>query len=143
MGDHLGSTVDLNIGMFRAPPDKLRHLAQQASSLFGRAASSARWLPARQLAPFAGKAQFLYLAIAPARLFLRELHNVLATRSGWGCGVRLTHKLRRDLEWWRTVNPCTHGMALRGIEPPLPGTELCALSKYRQKSVPDRNILCT
>jgi hypothetical protein len=46
---------------------------------------------------------FLYLAIAPARFFLRELHNVLATRNGWGGRVRLTHQLRRDLEWWRTV----------------------------------------
>jgi hypothetical protein len=80
--DHLGLTVDLNLGMFRAPPEKLSQLAQQASSLLGRAASNARWLPARQLAAFAMKAQFLYLAIAPARFFLRELYNVLATRNG-------------------------------------------------------------
>jgi hypothetical protein len=75
--------------MFRAPPDKLRHLAQQASSLLGQAASNARWLPARKLAAFAGKAHFLYVAIAPARFFLRELHNVFATRSGWGGRVRV------------------------------------------------------
>jgi hypothetical protein len=84
VGDHLGLTVDLARGMFRAPPDKVRHLAQHASSLLGRAASNARWLPARQLAAFVRKAQFLYLAIAPARFFLREMHNVLSTRSGWG-----------------------------------------------------------
>jgi hypothetical protein len=54
-----------------------------------------------------GKIEFLYLAIAPARSFLRELHNVLATRTGWGARVRLTHQLRRDLEWWRTV-PSQH-----------------------------------
>jgi hypothetical protein len=71
VGDHLGLTVDLNQGMFRSPPDNLRQLAQQASSLFGRAASNARWLPSRQLAAFAGKALFMYLAIAPARFFLR------------------------------------------------------------------------
>jgi hypothetical protein len=45
----------------------------------------------------------MYLAITPARFFLRELHNVLATRSGSEGRVRLTHQLRRDLEWWRTV----------------------------------------
>jgi hypothetical protein len=28
VGDHLGLTVDLDLGMFRAPPDKLRQLAQ-------------------------------------------------------------------------------------------------------------------
>jgi hypothetical protein len=82
VGDHLGLTIYLNLGMFRAPPDKLHQLAQQASSLFGRATSNARWPPARHLAAFAGKAQFLYLAIAPARFFLRELHSVLVTRSG-------------------------------------------------------------
>jgi hypothetical protein len=64
---------------FANSPEKLRQLAQHASSMLGRAASNARWLPTRQLAAFAGKTQFLYLAIAPARFFLRELHNVLAT----------------------------------------------------------------
>jgi len=103
VGTHLGMTVDLLKGEFRAPIDKLQALAKQASALLGRAATSARWLPARQLAAFAGKAQFLYLAIAPARFFLRELHCVLATRTGWGGRVRMTHQLRRDLEWWRTV----------------------------------------
>jgi hypothetical protein len=106
VGDYLGLTIDLQLGMFRAPPAKLHQLAQQASSLQGRAASNARWLPTRQLAAFAGKAQFLYLAIAPARFFLREMHNVLATRTGLGVRVRLTHQLRRDLEWWRTVPYC-------------------------------------
>jgi hypothetical protein len=108
----LGLTVDLNLGMFRAPPDKLRQLAQHASSLFGRAASNARWLPARKLAAFAGKAQFLYLAIAHARFFLRELHNVLAKRCGWGGRVRVTHQLRRDLEWWRNVPKQNNGRSI-------------------------------
>jgi hypothetical protein len=82
VGDHLGLTIDLRLGMFLAPPAKLHQLAQQAPSLLGRAASNARWLPTRQLAAFAGKSQFLYLAIAPAHFFLREMHNVLATRTG-------------------------------------------------------------
>jgi hypothetical protein len=104
VGDHMDLTIDLHRGMFRAPPEKLRQLAQHVSSLLGRAALNARWLPTRQLAAFAGKAQFIYLAIAPALFFLRELHNVLATRTGWGGRVRLTHQLRRDLiEWWRTI----------------------------------------
>jgi hypothetical protein len=103
VGDHLGLTVDLHHIMFRTPPEKLRQLAQHASSMLGRAASNARWLPTRQLAAFAGKAEFLYLAIAPARFFLCEMHNVLATRTSRGGRVRLTHQLRCDLEWWRTV----------------------------------------
>jgi hypothetical protein len=103
VGNHLGLTIDLLKGKFRAPYDKLQALSKQASSLLGRAATTARWLPARQLAAFAGKAQFLYLAIAPARFFLRELQCIVATRQGWGGRVRMTHQLKRDLEWWRTV----------------------------------------
>jgi hypothetical protein len=84
VGDHLGLTIDLLNGEFRAPVDKLQALSKHASALLGRAATTARWLPARQLAAFAGKAQFLYLAIAPARFFHREIHCVLSSRHGWG-----------------------------------------------------------
>eukprot|EP00873_Tetraselmis_striata_P001604 jgi/Tetstr1/421868/TSEL_012768.t1 len=90
-GPHLGLIVDLQRGEFRAPEEKLIALAKVARSLLGRAASDKRWLPTRQLASFAGKAQFLYLAITPARFFLRELHCVLATRQGWG-GARQDDK---------------------------------------------------
>jgi hypothetical protein len=63
----------------------------------------------RLLAAFAGKAEFLCHAIAPARLFLRALHDVLATRRGWGGRVQLTHHVRRDLELWRTVPTHNNG----------------------------------
>eukprot|EP00873_Tetraselmis_striata_P037586 jgi/Tetstr1/457850/TSEL_004252.t1 len=99
VGPHLGLIVDLQRGGFRAPEEKLITLAKTALYLLGRAASTKRLLPARQLASFAGKAQFLHLAIAPARIFLRELHCVLATRQGWGGRVKMTNQLRRDLEW--------------------------------------------
>jgi hypothetical protein len=112
VGDHLGLTMDLRNGEFRAPVDKLLTLAKQASALLGRAASTSRWLPARQLAAFAGKAQFLYLAIAPARFFFRELHFVLSTRHGWGSRVPMTHELKRDLEWWRTVPDHHNGRSI-------------------------------
>eukprot|EP00873_Tetraselmis_striata_P003432 jgi/Tetstr1/423696/TSEL_014330.t1 len=100
VGPHLGLIIDLKRGEFRAPEEKLIALAKAARSLMGRAACDKPWLPARQLASFAGKAQFMYLAIGPARSFLRELHCVLATRQGWGGRVKMTNQLRRDLEWW-------------------------------------------
>jgi hypothetical protein len=46
VGNHLGLTVDLLNGEFRAPTDKLQALAKHASTLLGRAATTARWLPA-------------------------------------------------------------------------------------------------
>jgi hypothetical protein len=97
VSDHLGLAIDLQKGEFRAPFDKLMTLSKQASSLLGRATCNARWLPARQLVAFAGKAQFLYLAITLARFFLRELHSVLVTRQGWACRVRMIHQLKLDL----------------------------------------------
>jgi hypothetical protein len=87
VGDHLGLPIDLTLYVPR-PARQALPSGKQASSLLGQAACNARWLPARKLAALEGKAQFLYLAIAPARFFLRELHNVLATRSGWGGRVR-------------------------------------------------------
>jgi hypothetical protein len=90
----------------------LHALSKQASALLGRAPTTARWLPARQLLAFAGKAQFLYLAIAPPRFLLRELHSVLSTRHEWGGRVRMTHKLKRDLEWGRTMPDHQNGRSI-------------------------------
>jgi hypothetical protein len=53
VGDHLGLTIDLPNGEFRAPVEKLQALSKHASALLGRAATTARWLPAIQLAAFA------------------------------------------------------------------------------------------
>jgi hypothetical protein len=80
LGDHLDLTIDLPKGEFRAPIDKPHTLSKQASTLLGRAACNVRWLPARQVAAFAGKEQFIYLIIAPARFSLLELPSVLVTR---------------------------------------------------------------
>jgi hypothetical protein len=44
VGTHMGMTIDLMKGEFRAPTDKLQTLAKQASTLLGRAATTARWL---------------------------------------------------------------------------------------------------
>ena len=73
--EHLGLEIDTRAMQFRAPSGKLRKLAGLAKDLLVRAARDRRWVPARLLAVLAGKAQFLYLAIPPARFYLRELHS--------------------------------------------------------------------
>eukprot|EP00873_Tetraselmis_striata_P006219 jgi/Tetstr1/426483/TSEL_016784.t1 len=50
---------------------------------------------------------FLYLAIAPARFYLRELHDVLKTRDSWSGRVKPTRQLERNLQWWVDV-PTQH-----------------------------------
>jgi hypothetical protein len=47
IGDHLGLTIDFERGEFPDPQDKVHIVTKQVYSLLGRAASNARWLPAR------------------------------------------------------------------------------------------------
>jgi hypothetical protein len=100
---HLGMRVDLKLGLFIAPAEKLLQIAAQAKSLLGRAARNRRFLPAKALAALAGKAQFLYLAIPVARFYLRELHTVLGPRTDWSGQVKMSNQLQRDLRWWMAV----------------------------------------
>eukprot|EP00873_Tetraselmis_striata_P033007 jgi/Tetstr1/453271/TSEL_003953.t1 len=71
-----------------------------------------RWLPVRKLASLAGRSQFLFLAIKPARFYLRELHDVLRTKDSWSGRVKMTHQLPHDLEfsgygWGAVLNETT------------------------------------
>ena len=100
---HLGMRVDLKLGLFIAPVEKLLQIAAQAKSLLGRAARNRRFLPAKALAALEGKAQFLYLAIPVARFYLRELHTVLGPRTDWSGQVKMSNRLQRDLRWWMAV----------------------------------------
>ena len=101
--EHLGLRIDLAKGVFQAPNDKLDNIRSVARNLLGMAARERRWVPVRMLATLAGKAQFLYLAIPAARFYLRELHDVMATKDSWSGRVKITNQLRRDLLWWRDV----------------------------------------
>jgi hypothetical protein len=112
VGEHLSLTIDLFKGEFRAPK-KLHALSKHVSTLLGHEASNARWRLARQLASVVGKAQILFLAIAPTRFFLSKLNSVLLTRQGCGSRVRITHQLmKRDLECWSTVPDKHNGSSI-------------------------------
>lgn len=100
---HLGLDLDFDRCLILAPADKLAKVSSQAHDLLCRAARNRRSVPVRELAKLAGKAQFLYLAIPAARFYLRELHNVASTKVSWNSHVKITHQLKRDLEWWRTI----------------------------------------
>jgi hypothetical protein len=112
VGDHLGLTIDLRKGEFRALTAKLYVLSKQDFTLLDRAASYARWFPARYLASFAWKANFLYLAIASARSFLSGLHSVVVTRQVRGGRVRMSRRLKWDLECWRTLPDQHNGRSI-------------------------------
>jgi hypothetical protein len=55
---------------------------------------------ARKLAQFLGLVQSLGLAVIPAALFQRSLHDDLATKTSWSDRVRLSRQSLRDLSFW-------------------------------------------
>eukprot|EP00873_Tetraselmis_striata_P018336 jgi/Tetstr1/438600/TSEL_027151.t1 len=114
---HLGMDLDLVTMQFRAPAAKVRRLSNLARDLLCIAARRRRHAPAKLLASLAGQGQFLYLAMPPARFYLREAHTVLGRCSSPSGKVVLTRQLIRDLEWWRDV-PTRHNGApiLRPVE---------------------------
>ena len=112
VGEHLGLVLDLQKAEFRAPATKLQQIAALAKTLLYKASANKRWLPAKTLAQLAGKAQFLYLAIPAARFYLRELHNVVSSKTTWSASVKMTKQLRRDLQWWTAVPTQNNGRSM-------------------------------
>eukprot|EP00873_Tetraselmis_striata_P025409 jgi/Tetstr1/445673/TSEL_003478.t1 len=92
-----------NKGMIRGPHRKIESLASTALGLIRRAKRDKRWLAVRELSSLEGRAQFMFLAIKPARFYLREMHDVLRTKDSLSGRVKMTHQLMRDLEWWVAV----------------------------------------
>eukprot|EP00873_Tetraselmis_striata_P025448 jgi/Tetstr1/445712/TSEL_003511.t1 len=76
-----------------------------------------------------GGAKFMFLAIKPARFYLSELHDVLRTKDSWSGHVKMTHMIRRDLEWWAAVRlhedniGVVHFLANLSSRPPMLITE--------------------
>ncbi|KAK3246227.1 hypothetical protein CYMTET_44229 [Cymbomonas tetramitiformis] len=85
--EYIGLEVDLKAGQFRVTPARMQKIHLQSKALLSEASRQRRWLPARKLAAFTGLCQSVYLAVPPARLYLRELHFVLSTRRGWGTKI--------------------------------------------------------
>eukprot|EP00854_Cymbomonas_tetramitiformis_P034171 gene34171-biopygen18144 len=97
--EHLGLEVDLKAGQFRVTPARLQKIHLQTKALLREALRQRRWLPARKFAAFAGHCQSVYLAVLPARLYLRELHFVISTKRGWGAKLKLTRQAGSDIKW--------------------------------------------
>jgi hypothetical protein len=104
VGNHLEMTIDMEKSEFRAPKAKLNRIAALTKQLLVRAAQNKRRVPVRSLVSLARKAQFLlHLAIPVARLYLRDLHDVVKAAKSWTRTVRVMKQLKRDLDWWRRV----------------------------------------
>lgn len=100
---HLGLEIDSGRGELRVPEDRLRELKNFAKFVQNEAGRQKRWLPAKTVAQFAGKATSVMLAVGPARFFLRSLFQDLKGKASWGSRVKISHQSLRDLGWWRNL----------------------------------------
>eukprot|EP00873_Tetraselmis_striata_P039723 jgi/Tetstr1/459987/TSEL_005311.t1 len=130
---HSGLDLDMVTIQFRALAAKLRRLSNLTRDLLCIAVRRRRHVPAKLLASLAGQGQFLYLAMPPARFYLREAHTVLGECSWPSDKVVLTRLPIRDLEWWRDV-PTRHNGApiLRPVETAYLHTDSSHITLYRR-----------
>ena len=110
--EHLGMMVDTKTGLFQVTPSRMHKIRTLARETICLATRTNRLIPARQLARFTGLAQCVYLAVPPARHFLRELHNCVREKSSWSDRVRLTRQALRDLQWWVDLPAKWNGRAI-------------------------------
>lgn len=115
---HLGLIIDSERMELRVPADKLQRLKAVAKALLSEASRRSRWVLKRQAAQFAGFAQSLAPAVAPARFYLRSLYNDIASVPGsWYGKVRLHHQTVKDLKWWAALPAKWNGRAVVGPVP--------------------------
>lgn len=100
---HLGLGIDTASGKFFVPPERLQRLQDFATDLLCQAGRNRGLVQKRRLAAFAGLAQSLYLALPPARLFLRPVHDTVASAPGWSSDVRLSSATRTSLRWFSAL----------------------------------------
>ena len=101
--EHLGLVVDTLEGVFRVSDTRMKKISALARDIIQESKRRRRLIPVRRLAQFTGLAQSVYLAVSPARFYLRELHDVMSSRKGWSALVRVTKQAYRDLQWWTSV----------------------------------------
>ena len=58
------------------------------------------WVTARALARIAGKCVAMTKVILPAKLLLRNIYRLLASRNSWQDCLQIDISSKQDLEWW-------------------------------------------
>lgn len=100
----LGTTVDMERGLFLTPPSTMRALRTTAKAILRSAARHQRWVGARWIAQFAGLAVSTHLSNPAARFRTRALHDFLVKcgvhQHGYGVRGKLSRQAIGALEWW-------------------------------------------
>ena len=104
---HLGMIIDLENNQFRAPAQKLARLKKLCNGALVEIAQNKGKIPVKALASLAGVGNHLSIAINGARLHLREVYNVIGQRIGrcaWTGRAQVTYQLKKELEFWKTLD---------------------------------------
>ena len=102
------TTHGVNGPWLQVLPQKLNKVQRAIRCCLSRDAISAR-----QLACIIGQCVSMTKAIVPAKLLLRSVYRVLATRDNWESILTLTAQMRQDLSWWLTALRNWNGVPLR------------------------------
>ena len=115
---YLGVVIDTRHGLLLLPAAKVARLRKDARRL-----ARAHTVPLRQLAAFAGRANFAALCLRLGRLHVHPLMHVVAAafkRSRrWDLQVTVPAPLRRQLLWWARRLHEWNGAALFPPPPPV------------------------
>ena len=108
--EHLGLGINTRRGIFYVAPERLQRISSAGRQLLCAAARNRALVPRKQLAAFTGLCQSVYLAVPPARHFLRSLHDCCAAGGkDWNSRVRLSSAARTDAQWFIDLPPSNNG----------------------------------
>jgi len=112
--EHLGLGVDTKNGIFFVTPERLQRVSSQAKAILCEASRNRGLVPRRRLAAFTGLTQSLYLALPPARHFLRSIHDVVALgQDDWRRRVRMSSSAKTDLQFFVDIPARNNGRQIR------------------------------
>ena len=97
VGDWLGFIIDLTLGCFRVPEEKIERLKDSALGI-----THPSRVPIRAVASIVGQIMSMSLALGPiARLRTRALYAVINRYSSWYAWVALTEDAKEELSFWQ------------------------------------------
>ena len=100
-------TIDTLQGQLRLPEEKLQRLMQALSEWLRRKVCTRR-----ELESLIGTLQHACKVIRPGRSFLRRAISLLSVAKQPHHHIRLNHKFRSDLMWWKVFGSHWNGTSL-------------------------------
>lgn len=111
--DFIGYTIDTSGDkpIIRIPQQRITKLRKDITRCLGKGK-----ILARALARIGGQCVSMYKCIFPAKLQLRNLYRLLATRTSWSDIIVLDQATINDLVWWKTSLSKWNGLVVQDFQ---------------------------